>query len=81
MRLVVDSHKYLFQVLASVRMPLMKNPPLSKPSSEHRAEPISSKSYCRVADIDAAFEQEIFDLAQWQWIADIHHHREADDLR
>jgi hypothetical protein len=33
-----------------------------------------------VADIDAAFEQQIFNLPQRQRIANVHHHREADDL-
>ena len=33
-----------------------------------------------MADIDAAFEQQILDLTQRKWIADVHHHREADHL-
>ena len=33
-----------------------------------------------IADLDAALEQEIFDLAQRKRIADIQHHREANDL-
>jgi hypothetical protein len=33
-----------------------------------------------VADVDAAFGQQILDLAQRQRIPDVHHHREADDL-
>ena len=33
-----------------------------------------------VADVDATFEQNVFDLAQRKRIADIQHHREANDL-
>ena len=33
-----------------------------------------------MAEVDTALEQEIFDLSQRQRVADIHHHREADDL-
>jgi hypothetical protein len=33
-----------------------------------------------VADIDAAFDQKVFNLTERQGIADVHHHRETDDL-
>jgi hypothetical protein len=33
-----------------------------------------------VTDVEAPLEEQIFDLPQRQRIADIHHHREADDL-
>ena len=33
-----------------------------------------------VTDVDAAFKQNVLDLAQRQRIADVHHHREADDF-
>jgi hypothetical protein len=33
-----------------------------------------------VADIDAAFVEQIFDLPQRKRIPDIHHHSQADDL-
>ena len=34
-----------------------------------------------MADVDAALTQKIFDLSQREGVADIHHYREADDLR
>ena len=34
-----------------------------------------------VANVDTALEQQIFDMSQRQRVADIIHHREADDLR
>jgi hypothetical protein len=33
-----------------------------------------------MADVDAALEEQVLDLAQRQRIADIHHHHEADHL-
>jgi hypothetical protein len=33
-----------------------------------------------MADVDAAFEQQILDLAQRKRIADLQHHRQANDL-
>ncbi len=33
-----------------------------------------------MADIDAAFEQKVFDLTERQRIADLHYHSQADDL-
>ena len=33
-----------------------------------------------ITNVDATFEQNVFDLAQRQRIADIQHHREANDL-
>ena len=33
-----------------------------------------------MTDIDATFEQNVFNLAQRQWIADVHHNSEPDDL-
>jgi hypothetical protein len=54
--------------------------PLADRRGEHRTEPIPPEPRRFVADIDPALEQQIFDLPQRQGIADIHHHREADDL-
>ena len=33
-----------------------------------------------MADVDATFEQDIFDLAERQRVTDVHHHRKTDDL-
>jgi hypothetical protein len=34
----------------------------------------------QMTNVDAALEQQVFDLAQRQRIADVHHHREANNL-
>jgi hypothetical protein len=44
-----------------------------------RLKPIYSDN-ALVTDVEAPLEEQIFDLPQRQRIADIHHHREADDL-
>src|SRR5918994_7774671 len=58
----------------------MANAPLAELRGEHRTEPVPPEPHRFVADIDPAFEQQILDLPQRQWIADVYHHREADDL-
>ena len=54
--------------------------PLADLSGKHGTEPIPPQPYCLVANVDAAFEQYVFDLTQRQWIADVQHQREANDL-
>ena len=76
----VDLHENLVQVPSPVRIRSMMNTPLSDFRGEHRTKPVPPEPHCFVADIDAAFEQQIFNLPQRQRIADVHHHREADHL-
>ncbi len=42
----------------------MMNAPLPDLRGEHRTEPVPPETHCFVADIDAAFEQQIFDMPQ-----------------
>jgi hypothetical protein len=56
------------------------NESLADRCGEQRTEPIPPEPHRFVAYIDPALEQQIFDLPQGQRIADVHHHREADDL-
>ena len=49
----------------------MVNAPLADRRGEHRTEPVPPEPHRFVADIDAAFEQQIFDLPQRQRIADV----------
>ena len=49
-------------------------------STSHRTEPFPPKPVRLVADIDAALEQDVFDLAQRKRIADLQHYRQANDL-
>ncbi len=56
------------------------NPPLSNLSGEQRAEPVPPEAHRLMADVDAAFEQQILDLPQRKRLSNVHHYREADHL-
>ena len=56
------------------------NPSLPDLGGKHGAEPVPPEPHRLVADVDAAFEQQVLDLPQLQRIPDVHHHRQADDL-
>ncbi len=58
----------------------MINAPLPDLCGEHWPKPVSPQTHRLVADVDATFEQNVFNLAQRQRIADVQHHREANDL-
>ena len=49
-------------------------------TSEDRAEPIHPSPYAFVADVDPAFVEQVFDIAQRKGKTNIHHDRELDDL-
>src|SRR5690606_28835863 len=54
--------------------------PLADLAGEHRPEPMPPEPHGLVADVDAAFVQQVFDTPQRERKADVHHHRQADDL-
>ena len=58
----------------------MINAPLPDLRGEHWPKPVPPQTHRLVADVDATFEQNVFNLAQRQRIADVHHHSEANDL-
>jgi len=47
---------------------------------EHRAEPVTPEPHRLMADLDAVFVQQVFDVAQRQRETDVHHNRQTDDL-
>jgi len=49
-------------------------------SGEPGPEAVPPETHGLVADISSTFEQNVFDLAERQRVADVHHHRETDDL-
>jgi hypothetical protein len=57
-----------------------KNPPFPDFCGENRTESVPPEPHGLVADLDAAFVQQILDIAQRQREPHIHHHRQADDL-
>jgi hypothetical protein len=58
----------------------MMNPSPADLCREHWTEPVPPEPDRLVTEVDAAFEQDVFKLAQRQRISNIHHHCEADDL-
>ena len=47
---------------------------------KHRTKPIPPEPHRLMADIDPSFMKQVLDLPQRQGEADIHHHRQADNL-
>ena len=47
---------------------------------KQRPEPVPPKPHRLVADDDAPFMEQVFDVSQREGEPDVHHHREADDL-
>ena len=72
--------EHLVHVPAPTRIGSTLNSSLSDLGSKHRTEPVPPETYCLVADVDAALEQNVLDLAPRQWVADIQLHREPDHL-
>ena len=46
-----------------------------------RAEAMPPEPDSLMADVDPSLMQQIFDIAEREREADVHHHRQADDLR
>ena len=81
MHLAVDLQIDLIKVPASMSYTLHSVFPLTADiPSEHRPEPVPPKPYCLMAKIDAALKQQVFDIAQRQREAEVHHHNKADHL-
>ena len=47
---------------------------------EEWTEPVPPESHCLMRDVDTALVEQIFYVPQLEWEADVHHHRQADDL-
>jgi hypothetical protein len=65
---------------APLRITPVSDTPLPDLGSKHRTEPVPPEPHRLMADIDAALEKQILDLAQRQRVPDVHHHREVDHL-
>ena len=65
-RLAINSDKYFVQVPAPVRARMMVNSTPSDLGGKQWTEPVPPEPYRLVADVDAAFEQQILDLVQRQ---------------
>jgi hypothetical protein len=78
----VDLHENLIEVPAPMSERAHRLDPTSADlRREDGAKPVSPEPHCLMRDIDPSLVQQVFDIPQRQRVSDIHHHREADDLR
>ena len=80
MSLAVDLHEHLIQMPPPVTSAHALDAVPSDLAGEDRAEPVSPEPHRFVADIDAAFVEQVLDVPQRQREADVHHHGQSDDL-
>ncbi len=80
MPLPVDLHKHLVQMPAPPAGLHAGNSAFSYLGSDHRAKPMPPVSHRFMADIDAAFVQQILDISKGQRETDVHHNRQSDNL-
>ena len=81
-RLAVYLHEHLVEVPFPVPEAAHAIDPLAAYlACKHRPEPIPPETHRLVANVDAALEQQILDVAQRQRKSDVHQHNQADNLR
>lgn len=79
--LAVDLHKDLVEMSP----PIAESPHRLDPASadlgrEDRPAPVPLEPHCLMRNVDAPLMELILDIPQRERIADVHHHRRADDL-
>jgi len=57
------------------------NSPLPDLGGEQRTEPDLPEPHRLMTNVDATLGQQVLDLVQRKRISDVHHHRQADNLR
>ena len=82
---IVGLAAYLHKDLVEMPTPLghlakLLGPALTDLAGHKRPEPVPPVPYRLVADVDAALMEQVLHVPQRQWEADIHHHRQTDDL-
>ena len=77
----IDPDEHLIKMPAPVRPVAPVYPPLPDLRGKHRAKAVPPVPHDLMANVDAPFEQKIFDLSQRQGTTNIQHHSAADDLR
>ena len=82
MPLAIDLHKNFVQMPPPVRICTHPADPVSPDlSSKHRAKSIPTVPNRFVANVDAALVQQVHDVSERKWKANVHHDRQANDLR
>jgi len=79
--LAVDFHEHLVDMTSPFRKRAkLMNPFPPDLRCKHRAKPVPPEADRFVADIDAAFMQQVFYIPERQRETNAQHHRETDDL-
>lgn len=47
---------------------------------EYRAKPVPPEADCFMADVDATFVQQVFNISKRKWKSDIYYYRKPDDF-
>lgn len=76
----IDPDKDLVDMPPPQGIGVLSYPAFSDFRCEQRAEPVPPITNCFVTDIDAPFEEEVFDVAKLQWISHVHKNGETNDL-
>jgi hypothetical protein len=76
----VDLHEHLVKMPTPATGFHTFDPAFTNLGSKHRPEPMPPISDGFMADIDAPFMEQIFNIAQRQREPNIKHHRQADNL-
>jgi hypothetical protein len=55
--------------------------PFTDFGGEYRTKPIPPEPNRFMADVDATFMQQVFDISKRKWKSNIHHHGQPNDFR
>ncbi len=77
----IDPHEHLVEVPSPSTGSQTLNPALPDLRGKHRAETAPPKPNRFMADFDAAFVQQILNIAERQREPNVQHHRQANDFR
>ncbi len=80
MCLAVNADEHLIKMPAPVRIGSVTNTAFPDLGGKQRTKAVLPVPHRLMVDVDASFEQNVFDLTQRQLMADVRHHREADYL-
>ena len=77
----VDLHKHFVQVPLPVGINSeLLDTPFADFRGEYRTKPVPPEPNGFMADVDATFVQQVFDVAERKWKSDIHHNSQPNDF-
>src|SRR5580704_9109286 len=79
--LAVDLHERLIQMPTPLdEAAQVRGASFADLGGKHWTKPVPPEPDCLVAHIDGALGQQILDVTQRQWVPNVHHHDQTDDL-